>query len=167
MEQKCSTIPLLAAFSSYCQRSVATYKGYGDCISVNTVDQLRSTRKAAKAVRFCAKVLVAARCFAHARQDFDDAMKTYKSSEQEVGKKDKKLKDIENSKSAANQRSTIDSLSRQLQDERKVTCPSIAACVCAGVHRGCCRHWEACATTSCRSGRGVWRSTRRVLRLQL
>jgi hypothetical protein len=46
-------------------------------------------------------------------------MKSYKSTEQEVGKKDKKLKDIENSKSAANQRSAIDTLSRQLQDERK------------------------------------------------
>lgn len=47
-------------------------------------------------------------------------MKNFKSTEQEVGKKDKKLKDIENSKSAANQRSAIDTLSRQLQDERKV-----------------------------------------------
>jgi hypothetical protein len=47
-------------------------------------------------------------------------MKMYKSTEQEVGKKDKKLKDIENSKSAANQRSAIDNLNRQLQDERKV-----------------------------------------------
>jgi hypothetical protein len=66
-------------------------------------------------------VLVGTCRFAHNKQDFEEAMKTYKSSEQEVGKKDKKLKDIENSKSAANQRSTIDSLSRQLQDERKVT----------------------------------------------
>ncbi len=48
-------------------------------------------------------------------------MKSYKSTENEVGKKDKKLKDIENSKSAANQRSTIDTLSRQLQDERKAS----------------------------------------------
>jgi hypothetical protein len=46
-------------------------------------------------------------------------MKMYKSTEQEVGKKDKKLKDIENSKSAANQRSAIDNLNRQLQEERK------------------------------------------------
>jgi hypothetical protein len=58
--------------------------------------------------------------FAHNLQDFDEAMKNFKSTEQEVGKKDKKLKDIENSKSAANQRSAIDTLSRQLQDERKV-----------------------------------------------
>jgi hypothetical protein len=55
VEQKCAAIPLLSAFSGYCQRSIATYKGYGDCISVNTVDQLRTTRKATKAVRFCAK----------------------------------------------------------------------------------------------------------------
>lgn len=48
-------------------------------------------------------------------------MRSYKSTETEVGKKDKKLKDIENSKSAANQRSAIDTLSRQLQDERKVS----------------------------------------------
>jgi uncharacterized coiled-coil protein SlyX len=47
-------------------------------------------------------------------------MKNFKSTELEVSKKDKKLKDIENSKSAANQRSTIDTLSRQLHDERKV-----------------------------------------------
>ena len=50
-------------------------------------------------------------------------MKMYKSTEQEVGKKDKKLKDIENSKSAANQRSAIDNLNRQLQEERKVQPP--------------------------------------------
>jgi hypothetical protein len=49
-------------------------------------------------------------------------MKNFKSTEAEVGKKDKKLKDVENSKSAANQRSAIDTLSRQLQEERKVTC---------------------------------------------
>jgi hypothetical protein len=53
MEQQCSTVPLLAAFSTYCQRSVASHKGYGDCISVNTVDQLRTTRKSTKAVNFC------------------------------------------------------------------------------------------------------------------
>jgi hypothetical protein len=55
-------------------------------------------------------------------QSFEDALKSFKHTEQEVGKKDKKLKDIENSKNAANQRSVIDSLSRQLTDERKV-CP--------------------------------------------
>ena len=53
-------------------------------------------------------------------KDFDEAMKNFKSTELEVSKKDKKLKDIENSKSAANQRSAIDTLSRQLHDERKV-----------------------------------------------
>ena len=56
----------------------------------------------------------------HNLKDFDEAMKNFKSTELEVSKKDKKLKDIENSKSAANQRSAIDTLSRQLHDERKV-----------------------------------------------
>jgi hypothetical protein len=124
-EQQCSVIPTLASFSSYCQRSVGAYKMFGDCLSVNTVDQLRTTRKTNKAVSLSQV------CSGYTRwwcsnvnsdiQEFDEAMKSYKSTEQEVGKKDKKLKDIENSKSAANQRSAIDTLSRQLQDERKAS----------------------------------------------
>ena len=51
VEQQCAALPVVAAFSSYCQRSVAAHKVFGDCISVNAVDQLRMTRKAAKAVR--------------------------------------------------------------------------------------------------------------------
>ena len=50
-EQQCSVVPTLASFSSYCQRSVGAYKMFGDCLSVNTVDLLRSTRKSNKAVR--------------------------------------------------------------------------------------------------------------------
>lgn len=50
IEQQCPTLPSLASFSSYCQRSVAVYKMFGDCLSVNTVDQLRATRKTNKAV---------------------------------------------------------------------------------------------------------------------
>ena len=51
VEQQCGALPVVAAFSSYCQRSVAAHKVFGDCISVNAVDQLRPTRKATKAVR--------------------------------------------------------------------------------------------------------------------
>ncbi len=35
----------------YCQRSAAAHKVFGDCISINAIDQLRMTRKATKAVR--------------------------------------------------------------------------------------------------------------------
>jgi hypothetical protein len=51
VEQQCGALPVVAAFSSYCQRSGAAHKVFGDCISVNAVDQLRMTRKATKAVR--------------------------------------------------------------------------------------------------------------------
>ncbi len=52
VEHQCSTIPLLAAFSTYSQRSAVAHKSFGDCISVSTIDQLRTTRKATKAVNF-------------------------------------------------------------------------------------------------------------------
>jgi hypothetical protein len=53
IEQRSPIIPVVAAFSSYCQRSAACYKQFGDCISVNTVDQLRATRKNTKMVQLC------------------------------------------------------------------------------------------------------------------
>ena len=58
VEHQCSTIPLLTAFSTYSQRSAAAQKSFGDCISVSTIDQLRTTRKATKAVIYCQTAIV-------------------------------------------------------------------------------------------------------------
>ncbi len=89
-------------------------------------------------------------------------MKNFKSTEAEVGKKDKKLKDVENSKSAANQRSAIDTLSRQLQEERKVTCsPPHYCCVLVTFMFLVHRRSAACERMLFKSGRGVRRSTKR------
>ena len=59
IEHQCSTIPLLTTFSTYSQRSAAAHKSFGDCISVSTIDQLRTTRKSTKAVIFSLIVIFA------------------------------------------------------------------------------------------------------------